>query len=237
MTIRKRNLTAAAILAGMMLAPAAHASNQPLKVEIGGLDAQGRFPDQAAFCTPDRSTAKNVSPSVTWSPGPAGTQSYALLMTDPDVPQDLSQINKPGTVIAVDAPRQTIYHWVLTDIPPATSSFPAGIDSDGLIPHGKPVGETGHGRRGANTYTSFFAASAEMAGTYGGYDGPCPPVNDERVHRYVVRVFALDTPSLGLTGAFDGPAAEKAMLGHILAEGEATGTYSLNPHILAKPTH
>ncbi|TIO06190.1 hypothetical protein [Mesorhizobium sp.] len=41
MTTRKRNLTTAAILAGMMFAPAAHAGNQHLTVEIGGLDAQG----------------------------------------------------------------------------------------------------------------------------------------------------------------------------------------------------
>jgi Raf kinase inhibitor-like YbhB/YbcL family protein len=231
-----RNLTVAAVVANMMLAPAAHAGNQHLNVELGDLDAQRRFPDQAAFCPPDAVKTKNVSPSVTWSPGPARTQSYALLMVDPDVPRDFSQINKAGTVIVADAPRVTIHHWVLIDIPPTTTSLPSGIDSDGVVPHGKAVGETGHGRRGANVFTSFFASNAQMAGTYGGYDGPCPPINDERVHRYVVRVFALDTPSLGLTGAFDGPAVEKAMLRHILAKGEVIGTYTLNPHLLAKST-
>ncbi len=37
-----------------------------------------------------------------------------------------------------------------------------------------------------------------MAGAYHGYDGPYPPFNDARVHRYVFTVVALDTDTLGL---------------------------------------
>lgn len=43
-----------------------------------------------------------------------------------------------------------------------------------------------------------------MAGSYGGYDGPCPPRNDERPHRYVVEIFALDVGSLKLPEGFTG---------------------------------
>jgi Raf kinase inhibitor-like YbhB/YbcL family protein len=236
MTTYYRKATAAAVLAAMMAASAAYAGSDHLTVEIGGLDRSGRLPDQAAFCPPASSASKNISPAVKWSAGPKGTRSYALMMVDPDVPQDFSQINKAGTSIATDAARITVHHWVLVDIPATITSLVSGVESEGLVPHGKPVGETGHGRRGANVYTSFLASNPEMAGTYGGYDGPCPPVNDERVHRYVVKVFALDVPSLGLTQAFDGPSAEKAMRGHILAEGEAVATYALNPRLAAQPT-
>lgn len=204
------------------------AAAEPLKVEIGGLD-NGRLPDKGAFCAPEAVSPNNVSPEVTWSPGPEGTRAYALTMTDPDVPKDLSMINKQGTVIADSEPRMTIHHWVLADIPAAVTALPEGAESEGVVPHGKPIGPTPHGLRGANAFTQFFTGNADMAGTYGGYDGPCPPLNDARPHRYTVRVYALDTPSLGLTGAFDGPALEAAVKGHVLAEGEAVATYTLNP--------
>ena len=68
-----------------------------------------------------------------------------------------------------------------------------------------------------------------MAGTYGGYDGPCPPWNDELVHHYHYEVFALDVESLGLDGEFDGEAVRNAMEGHVLASERVTATYTLNP--------
>ena len=222
-------LRLSAALALWLASAAATLAADPLTVTIGGLDATGRLPDKAAFCPPDASGAKNVNPEVTWSPGPEGTRAYALVMTDPDVPKDLGLINKPATVIADGEPRMTIHHWVLADIPASVTAIPEGADSDGVTPHGKPVGETPHGLRGANAFTGFFAGNADMAGTYGGYDGPCPPMNDARPHHYTINVYALDTPTLGLTGAFDGPALEAAVKGHVLAEGEAVATYALNP--------
>jgi Raf kinase inhibitor-like YbhB/YbcL family protein len=218
---------ALALLATASLATAA----ERLTVTIGGLDASGRFADDAAFCPPNPDGAKDISPAVSWSAGPAGTRSYALTMTDPDVPRDMSLINKPDVPIEDGAPRITIHHWVLADIPATVTALEKGAESDGLKPHGKPIGDTDHGRRGANVFTGFLASNPDMAGTYGGYDGPCPPINDERPHHYTVRVYALDTPSLGLTGAFDGPALEKAVEGHVLAEGEAVATYALNPKL------
>lgn len=226
-----RNQTAAAGAFALLLMGASAHAGEPLKVNIGGLEGAGRFADSAAFCPPASSATKNVSPAVSWSAGPQGVRSYALLMTDLDVPQDFSQINKPGVTIAAEAPRIPVYHWALDDIPATVTALAAGAESEGLVPHGKPVGMTDHGRRGANVYTTFLAGNAEMAGTYGGYDGPCPPVNDERPHHYVVRVFALDVASLGLSGPFDGAAVEQAMRGHILAEGQATATYALNPSL------
>jgi Raf kinase inhibitor-like YbhB/YbcL family protein len=231
MTNPMQTAAAAAAFALMLMNSAAHADGASLKVVIGGLDHTGRFADSAAFCPPASSATKNVSPAVSWSAGPQATRAYALLMTDPDVPQDFSQINKPGVTIAAEASRVSVYHWVIDDIPATVTSIAAGAESEGLVVHGKPVGMTDHGRRGANVFTSFLAGNAEMAGTYGGYDGPCPPVNDERPHHYVVRVFALDVASLGLSGPFDGAAVEQAMRGHILAEGQATATYALNPSL------
>ena len=226
---------AAAAVAGLsIVSQIAMGANAVLTVRIDGLDAGGRFADAAAFCPPAGAPKKDVSPGVSWSAGPAGTQSYVVLMTDPDVPKDFGSINKAGVAIPADAPRISVFHWVLADIPPTIMSLAAGVESQGPTPGGKPIGPTSHGLRGANAYTMFLAKVEGMAGTYGGYDGPCPPVNDERVHHYTIRVVALDVKTLGLAGPFGGEAVEKAMVGHVLASGESVASYSLNPALVEK---
>jgi Raf kinase inhibitor-like YbhB/YbcL family protein len=150
-------------------------------------------------------------------------------MTDLDVPKDLSLINKPGVTISADTPRVPFIHWVLIDIPPSITALKRGEEGNGFVSKGKPIGPTDHGLRGANVYSHFYPAGSELAGTRGGYDGPCPPNNDTVPHRYVTRVYALDVPTLGLSGAFFGEDALAAMQGHVLAEGEAEAAYSANP--------
>jgi len=189
------------------------------------VDPFQRFREKATF------TGGNISPALTWTLGPAGTKSYAILMIDPDVPADLSLIGKPGVWISVGAPRQTIYHWVLADIPPDCTFLPEGAESTEMVPKGKPYGPVPHGVRGINAYTQLFASDPEMAGSYGGYDGPYPPPNDLRLHHYTVRVMALNVPTLGLSGPFTGHDLEKAIQGHILAEGEDLGTFTSNPNL------
>ena len=214
---------------GVMVGGPASATTREarLAVAIGGLAPHGRLPARAAFCAAEGAdqATHDISPAVRWTKGPAATRSYALLMVDPDVPADLTLIDRPGVTIGADTPRQTIYHWVLADIPASTKMLAQGADGSGLVPHGKPVGAGPAGVRGANGYTGFLRDIPSMAGTYGGYDGPCPPKNDARTHRYIITVYALDLPTIGLSGAFDGKAAEAAMAGHILARGSATALY------------
>ncbi len=171
----------------------------------------------------------NKSPHLAWSDAPAGTKSYALICCDSDVPSRPDDVNQPGRTVPYDLPRVDFFHWVLVDIPPAVQELAEGADSEGFVPRGKTPGPTGHGNRGINDYTAWFAGDENMSGDYGGYDGPWPPFNDERVHRYVFTVYALDVASLGLPARFTGPDALKAMQGHILAHTSITATYSLNP--------
>jgi Raf kinase inhibitor-like YbhB/YbcL family protein len=70
-----------------------------------------------------------------------------------------------------------------------------------------------------------------MAGEYYGYDGPCPPWNDEMPHRYVFTLYALDVPRLAVPDRLTGADAKKAMDGHILARASVTGRYTLNPSL------
>ena len=97
---------------------------------------------------------------------------------------------------------------------------------------GKDPGPTDHGIGGVNSYTDFLEGDPDMGGTYGHYDGPFPPFNDERLHHYHFVVHALDVPSLGLEGEFKLDDVREAMEGHVLDQGELVGTYTLYEPLL-----
>jgi Raf kinase inhibitor-like YbhB/YbcL family protein len=170
---------------------------------------------------------KNRSPHLAWSGAPSGTRSYAITCVDLDAPTKPDDVNKPGRTVPYDLPRAQFVHWVLVDVPASTTELREAIDSDGMTARGKPAGKTDHGVRGLNDYTGWFAGDPELKGKYAGYDGPWPPFNDERRHRYVFTVYALDVPSLGLTGEFGLAEAKRAMEKHILASASITGTYAI----------
>lgn len=204
----------------------------PLTVTLPDLESQGTLPDGSALCPPTATSSitrgRDQSPTVAWSNAPAETQSFALIMTDPDVPLD-STVLHGQRPIPVDAPRVTRYHWVLYNIPATLTSLPAGADGDGFVPHGKPAIRTEWGQRGVNANTWMFAGNPGLRGTYAGYDGPCPPVNDLKPHSYIVTVYALDVGHLDAGPLMAGPQLLQAMEGHVLARGQAVGLYSRNP--------
>lgn len=173
----------------------------------------------------------NISPQLVWSEVPEDARSLALICHDPDCPSVGDDVNQEGRTVPHDLPRVDFFHWVLVDIPVARTGFEEGLDSLGVTPGGKPPSRTSYGMRGTNSFTHWFASDPDMAGSYGGYDGPFPPWNDERLHHYIFTLYALDVPSLGLDDVFDGEAARQALVGHVLAKAEWMGTYTLNPAI------
>lgn len=185
--------------------------------------------------TPDSPFAPsdNISPAIRWANAPAGTRSFALICHDPDVPSSGEDVNQAGKQVPASLPRVDFFHWVLVDIPAGVSGLDEGAGGRGITARGKPVGATGCGVTGRNDYTGWFAGDADMGGTYGGYDGPCPPWNDSIVHHYHFTVYALDVATLGLQGAFSGQDALTAMQGHVLAQASHMGTYSMNPAVKA----
>jgi Raf kinase inhibitor-like YbhB/YbcL family protein len=204
-----------------------------LAVESDSVKDGERVPERHAFGVPDgegKAAAEggNVSPHLRWSGAPEGTQSFSILVVDPDVPGDATDVNQEGKTLPEDMPRVDFVHWLVVDIPPSVTEVPEGAGSDGIVAGGKPVGETSFGgATGVNSYTDLFAGDPEMGGTYGNYDGPFPPWNDERIHHYHHRVYALDTPSLGLSGDFKLDDFERAIEGHVLEQGEIVPTYTL----------
>lgn len=174
--------------------------------------------------------AGNRNPHLAWSAPPEGTRSFALLCYDPEVPTEGSKVNQEGVTVPLDLPRADFFHWVLVDLPPSLREIAEGSHSDGVTPRGKALGASPSGGvQGINDYTGWFSGDPEMKGDYGGYDGPCPPWNDERVHAYNFVIYALDIDSLGLSGAFSGHDARRAMAGHVLAEARIVGLYAINP--------
>lgn len=204
-------------------------------IEVTGFADGGPIPGTFALCVPAAqghvAMAPNRNPQVRWSGAPDGTQSFAVLCVDPDAPTKPDDVNQEGRTVSASLPRAEFTHWVLVDIPASTTEIAEGADSDGVTAHGKPVGPTALGVRGKNDYTGWFAGDADMEGTYGGYDGPCPPWNDEIPHHYTFTVYALDVASLGLSGEFGLAEARAAIEGHVLASASKTGTYTLNPDL------
>lgn len=210
---------------------------ETLKVTVDGWENGKKIPGKFAFGVPASeghvALSDNKNPSVSWSDAPTGTQSFAIICHDPDVPSSGEDVNQEDRLIPSELPRVDFYHWVLVDIPVSQFNIAEGEDSNGITEKGKSPGSQHYGIRGINNYTDWFAGDPDMAGNYGGYDGPCPPWNDSIVHHYHITVYALDTDSIGLSGAFGGPEALAAMEGHVLARGSIVGNYSLNPDIQA----
>jgi Raf kinase inhibitor-like YbhB/YbcL family protein len=209
-----------------------------MKLHSNDLTDKAPIPPRFAFGRPDPQNhmqlSDNLSPHLAWSGAPDGTRSFVLLCMDPDVPSVADDVNQAGKVLPADMPRVNFCHWAMIDLAPSVTELATGACSDGVTPRGKqqPPGPAGS-RQGLNDYTSFMAGNPDMGGHYHGYDGPCPPWNDERLHHYVFTVYALDTDKLDLPEGFTGHDVVAAIDGHVLGQASLTGTYSLNPALLS----
>ncbi|MEL1263372.1 YbhB/YbcL family Raf kinase inhibitor-like protein [Pseudoxanthomonas putridarboris] len=189
------------------------------------------IPAEFAMGQPD-GFAPNRNPHLAWDDVPAGTKSFALLCIDPDAPTVPETVGRDDLQIPVEQPRGDFVHWTMIDIAPDVRDIAAGSCSDGVTAQGKrnPPGPKG-ARQGLNDYTGWFAGDAQMGGDYSGYDGPYPPFNDLRTHRYFFRLFALDVEKLDLPARFTAADVFRAMHQHVLAEAIVHGTYSLNARL------
>jgi Raf kinase inhibitor-like YbhB/YbcL family protein len=62
---------------------------------------------------------RDISPPLHWREFPPQTQSFALIVEDPDAPDPAN-------------PRLTWVHWMLYNIPPSTDSLPEDVTLSGL---------------------------------------------------------------------------------------------------------
>lgn len=197
---------------------------------------QQRIPEEFAFGATDATQhvrlSGNRNPHLRWTGVPSTARSLVLVCVDTDAPTRPDDVNKEGRTVPASLPRADFFHWLVVDIAPTLQGIKAGACSDGITARGKrdPQGPAGS-RQGLNDYTGWFAGDADMDGQYFGYDGPCPPWNDERLHHYHFVLYATDLARCPVEGAFTGQQVRAAIDGHVLAEARLTGVYSLNPSV------
>jgi len=207
-----------------------------MQLQVEGLEHGKTIDKRFAFGVIDPDThvalGANRNPGIRWSEPPAGTRSLVLVCVDTDVPTRPDDVNQEGREVPASLPRGKFYHWLMVDIPPRAGLIAEGACSDGVTPGGKsqPPGPAGT-RQGQNDYTGWFAGDKDMAGSYLGYDGPCPPWNDAIPHHYHFSLYATDLERCPVEGEFNGAELEAAIAGHVLAEAHVTGIYSLNPSV------
>jgi Raf kinase inhibitor-like YbhB/YbcL family protein len=96
-----------------------------------------------------------------------------------------------------DAKPEKLTHWILFNISPDET-----LIEEGEIPPGS--------RPGINDFGKNY------------YQGPCPPLG---IHKYFFRIYALDTV-LSLDENTKREDLDRAMKGHVIAEGETWGEYT-----------
>jgi Raf kinase inhibitor-like YbhB/YbcL family protein len=195
----------------------------------------GEIPARLAFGKPHAEQhvelSDNRSPHLGWADLPGGTRSVALICGDPDAPTVPDDVNREGVTVPRDLPRAVFYHWAIVDLAPDAAPLAEGEFSEGVTAGGKNAASGPRGtRQGANGYTQWFAGDEAMAGTYFGYDGPCPPWNDERVHHYHFTLYALDVERCEVEGVFTADDVLAAIEGHVLGEAKLSGTYAIYPN-------
>lgn len=122
---------------------------------------------------------------------------------------DGANVNPPLTIEGV--PEETKTLVLIVDDPDA----PAGTFNHWLVWNIPPTTR----KIDENTVPGTEGLSTSRKHAYG---GPCPPYG---THRYIFKVYALDT-QLDLKSNSTKRDVEKAMKGHVLAEGELMGLYS-----------
>jgi Raf kinase inhibitor-like YbhB/YbcL family protein len=208
-----------------------------MEISTNSFTDGGPIPARYALAKPDPDSrvtlSENVNPQLEWTDVPEGTQSFALICYDYDVPSEGTDVNQPDREVPEDLPRVDFFHWVLVDIPAYQRSIEEGEFSQGVEAGGKDARQGPHGtRQGLNDFTGWFAGDEVMEGKYYGYDGCAPPWNDSIVHRYVFTVYALDIEKVDVEGDFTGHDVRAAIEGHVLAEASLQGTYTQNPRLL-----
>jgi Raf kinase inhibitor-like YbhB/YbcL family protein len=110
-----------------------------MKLESSAFAANGLIPPKYTC------DGQNISPPIQWDQPPAETQSFALIVDDPD------------------APGRTFVHWVVYDIPAVVCELPQQVPTQKTLANGSIQGKNDFGKFGyggpcppSGTHRYFF---------------------------------------------------------------------------------
>jgi Raf kinase inhibitor-like YbhB/YbcL family protein len=164
-------------------APARRKAEPAFELRSASFTPHGALPKS---CSCD---GEDSSPGLTWLGAPKDARSFALVVEDPD------------------APAGTWVHWVVYDVPAASSGLPEGQPKTETLPSGAKQGLAW----GVDKFERL------------GWSGPCPPKG--KAHRYVFTLYALKG-ILYLPPKATKPQLLAAMEGKLISKAKLTGTYA-----------
>ncbi len=117
------------LAAALLLATTAHAQTEPFKLTIPGASDGGAL-SLAQVYNSFGCEGSNLSPALTWGTPPAGTQSLAVTVFDPDAPTGSGW-----------------WHWTVANIPATEKGLKAnaGDPTAGTLPAAATMGRTDYG--------------------------------------------------------------------------------------------
>jgi len=127
---------------------------------------------------------------------------------DISIPLKFEEVPEKSASLAIimedpDAPTGLFIHWVIYNIPYNIEALPEGVPPAAMLNH---------------TIIQGFNDFDRI-----GYGGPCPP---EGVHRYFIKLYALDIKLDDAPPGYNREQLLEVMDGHIIAEAELMGTYA-----------
>ena len=162
---------------------------KPFVLRSPAFDDGGVIPDRCA-------EANSVSPPLAWENPPQGTRSFALAVTDPDLPP---QFKFP----------RAFAHWMVVNIPANATGLPEGASPGGPLP------------QGATELPSDFVTFG-IPGYDRGYGGPWPP---DSAHRYIFTLYALKSERLELSDTADYVEFVRAVIPVAITAATLVGVY------------
>jgi Raf kinase inhibitor-like YbhB/YbcL family protein len=126
-----------ALLLGSLVVHTSAGAGAAAAQSLAQKTTEAKFQLTSSSFTPDAALpakyscdGSDTSPALAWTEPPGGTQSFALVVDDPDLP------------------KKTVIHWLLYDLPAATRALPEGVPTKAKLPDGSRQGKNDHGKIG-----------------------------------------------------------------------------------------
>ena len=94
----------------------------PMTMTVAGFADGGQIPVKYSQAAPGVATGEGLSPAITWTNVPAGTQSFVLNMHDMDVARNKTTDDQA--------------HWIVWNIPATATGLPEGVPKGAQLADG-----------------------------------------------------------------------------------------------------